>query len=71
MAIIAPTIKTTKDFILIKIPRNAFKGRVSAGEVSLLERGLGESIKEANDGKLIGPFRDAKTFLRALKKPAR
>lgn len=71
MTIIGPTIETTKDFILIKIPRSVFKGRISVGEVSLLERGLGESIKEANAGKLIGPFRNAKTFLRALKKPVR
>jgi len=70
MAIIGPTIKTTKDFILIKIPRSVFKGRVSGEKVSLLERGLQESIDEVNAGKLIGPFGDVKVFLRALKKKA-
>ena len=71
MATIGPTIKTTKDFILIKIPRSVFKGRILDKKISLLEQGLRESINEADAGKLIGPFGNAKTFLRALKKPAR
>ena len=46
-----------------------FAGGISREKISSLERGLRESIEEANVGKLHGPFRSAKSFLRALKKP--
>lgn len=66
-----PTVETTKDFILIKIPRRMFSGDVARKKLSHLERGLAESLKEAEQDKLYGPFANAKDFLRALKKPAR
>lgn len=66
-----PTIETTKDFILIKIPRKMFSGEVTHGKLSGLELGLTKSLQEARQGKLYGPFTNAKDFLRALKKPAR
>jgi len=70
MTTIAPTIETTKDFILIKIPRRIFSGKKSAQEkISLLEQGLQESFKEVEARKFYGPFRGARTFLRALRKP--
>lgn len=69
MANIIPTVETTKNFILIKIPRDMFSGQVSREKISALERGLRESIAQAHVGKLIGPFRSAKALLRALKKP--
>lgn len=69
MATTTPTVETTKDFILIKIPRRMFTGGASHEKFSSLERGLRESLKEAGAEKLIGPFRSARSFLRALKKP--
>jgi hypothetical protein len=66
-----PTIETTKDFILIKIPRKMFFGDVGRRKLSGLERGLAQSLREAERGKLYGPFPNAKDFLRALKKPGR
>lgn len=66
-----PTIETTEDFILIKIPRKMFSGGVSRGKLPRLERGLAQSLREAAQGKLYGPFSDAKNFLQALKKPSR
>lgn len=66
-----PSIETTKDFILIKIPRKMFLGGVLRGKLSRLERGLTQSLQEAAQGKLYGPFSDAKHFLQALKKPSR
>ena len=38
---------------------------------AVIDRGLKESLEEARQGKLIGPFRTAKAAIRALKKPAR
>lgn len=67
--IIAPSVEATKDFILIKIPRNLVSGQVSSKKISSLEQGLQESMTEALSDKLIGPFRSGKEFLRALKKP--
>lgn len=64
-----PTIETTRDFILIKIPRDVFLGEISREKLSLLEHGLQESMREAKAGRLYGPFRNAKTLLHALKKP--
>ena len=66
-----PSIETTKDFILIKIPRKMFSRDVGRGEFSSLERGLAQSLQEAEQGKLYGPFSNTKGFLRALKKPGR
>lgn len=63
----SPTIETTKDFILIKIPRTMFSGKVTHGKFSRLEDGLAKSLQEANQGKLYGPFSNAKDFLRVLK----
>jgi len=67
--ITSPTIETTENLIVIKIPRNMFAGGISREKISSLERGLRESIEEANAGNLRGPFKSAKTFLHALKKP--
>jgi AbrB family looped-hinge helix DNA binding protein len=36
---------------------------------ALIDKGLKESLEEARQGKLIGPFRTAKGVMRALKKP--
>ena len=66
-----PTIETTKDFILIKIPRRMFSGDLGRGKLSSLERGLAQSLREAEQGNLYGPFSNAKDFLRVLKKPER
>ena len=66
-----PSIETTKDFILIKIPRKMFSGDVGYGKLSSLERGLAQSLREKEQGKLYGPFSNTKNFLRALKKPGR
>ena len=63
-----PSIETTKDLILIKIPRRLFAGEVSREKLSRLEKGLRESIREAGAGKIHGPYRTASAFLRALKK---
>lgn len=63
----SPLVKTTKDFILIKIPRNLMTGQFSAKKISMLERGIQESVAEALSGKIIGPFQDGKNFLHALK----
>ena len=66
---ISPSVETTKVFILIKIPRNLVGGPFSLNrKISALERGLQESLREAIAGKLIGPFRNGKMFLKALKK---
>ena len=64
----APSIETTKDLILIKIPRRMFRGEVSREKLSRLEKGLRESIREADVGKVYGPYRTAGALLRALKK---
>ena len=66
----APVVETTKKFIIIKIPRNAFGGESKRNKFSLLESGLRESFAEARAGKLVGPFRDAKTLIRVLEKPS-
>lgn len=63
-----PSVETTKDFILIKIPRNLTTEPLSSGKISKLEYGLHESLREASIGKLIGPFKSGGAFLRALKK---
>lgn len=36
---------------------------------AVIDKGLKESLEEARQGKLIGPFRSAKAAIRALKKP--
>lgn len=64
-----PLVETTKDFILIKIPRNLVGWTSLNRKITLLERGLQESMAEALSGKLAGPFRSGKPFLRALKNP--
>ena len=69
--ILTPSVETTKDFILIKIPRNFVSGQVLSKKILALERGLKESIKEVIAGKLLGPFPDSKSFLRALKNSGR
>lgn len=69
--IVAPLVETTKDFILIKIPRNLMVGQFSAKRVSALERGIQESMTEAFSEKIIGPFQNGKNFLRALKTRAK
>lgn len=66
--IAAPSVETTKNFILIKIPRNLMLGPFLDKKNSLLEQGIEESMREALSGKAVGPFRNGKTFLRALKK---
>lgn len=66
-----PTIEATEDFIFIKIPRKMFSGNVERGKLSSLERGLVQSLREAEQGRLYGPFSSAKDFLRTLKKPGR
>lgn len=71
MATAIPTVETTKDFILIKIPRQMFGVPPVPDELLSLERGLRESMQEARAGQLIGPFRTGKSLLRALKKPIR
>lgn len=71
MATVTPTIETTKDFILIKIPRRMFGVQPARDKLSILESGLRESIQEARADQLVGPFRSTKSFLRALKKPVR
>jgi len=71
MANSIPTVETTKNFILIKIPRRLFSRQVSQEKLSVLEHGLQESMREANAGKLYGPFRSSRALLRALKKPIR
>ncbi|MBI3989469.1 MAG: AbrB/MazE/SpoVT family DNA-binding domain-containing protein [candidate division NC10 bacterium] len=38
---------------------------------AVIDKGLKESLEEARQGKLIGPFRTAKATIRALKKPIR
>lgn len=65
--IVTPSVETTKDFILIKIPRNLMMGPFSYKKISRIEQGLQESINEALAGNVVGPFKDGKTFLRALK----
>ncbi|MDP3762669.1 MAG: hypothetical protein Q8Q97_01170 [bacterium] len=65
---ISPSIETTKDLILIKIPRRLFAGEIPREKLSRLEKGLRESMKEAGAGKIYGPYRTASAFLRALKK---
>ena len=65
-----PTIQTTKDFILIKIPRTMFQGSVGHGKSSL-ERALAKSVQQAQRGEVQGPFSTTKDFLSALKKSAR
>jgi len=67
--IATPTIETTKDFILIKIPRAMFRGEVRHEKISALEHGLAQSLQQTQQGELRGPFTTAKDFLRALKKP--
>lgn len=69
--VIVPSVETTNDFILIKIPRNLISEPLYPEKVSLLERGLRESMKEALADGLVGPFRSGKAFLCALKKPAK
>lgn len=66
-----PTIETTKNFILIKIPRIMFRGAAGSGKISALERGLAKSLRQAQRGELYGPFSSAKDFFRALKKSTR
>ena len=66
-----PTVEATREYILIKIPRRLFSREVSPGKLSALERGLQESMREANAGKLYGPFSNPRAFLHALKKPMR
>ena len=68
---LTPTVETTKDFILIRIPRRMFAGDFGRGKLSSLELGLAQSLREAEQGKIEGPFTSAKDFLRALKKPGR
>lgn len=65
-----PSVEATPDYILIKIPRSMFSGRLPRVKLARLERGLRESIAEAEAGKLYGPFRNTRTLLRALEKPA-
>jgi len=66
--IISPSVETTKDFILIKIPRNLVSGSFPYGrQMSELEHGLQESLREAAAGKLVGPFRSGKKFLGVLR----
>jgi len=48
-----------------------FSGDVGRRKLFSLERGLAQSLREAEQGKLYGPFSNAKDFLRALKKPER
>ena len=67
----APTVETTREYVLIKIPRRLFSGHLSQEKLSALEQGLRESMQEAGAGKLYGPFRSRRAFLRALKKPMR
>lgn len=66
-----PSIETTRDFILIKIPRRMFSEDIRREKLSSLESGLAQSLREAKQGTLYGPFSNAKDFLRALKKPRR
>ena len=68
MATASPTVETTKDFILIKIPRRLFMGESSRPKLSLIEKGLQDSLRDAREGKIFGPYRNAASFLRALKK---
>ncbi|OHA09258.1 MAG: hypothetical protein A3B37_03540 [Candidatus Sungbacteria bacterium RIFCSPLOWO2_01_FULL_59_16] len=65
-----PSVEATPDYILIKIPRGMFSGRLPRTRITRLERGLRESIAQAEAGKLYGPFRNARTLLRALEKAA-
>ena len=66
---VTPTVETTKDFVLIKIPRRLFGGPVSHRKISALERGLGKSLEELKQGKAIGPFSNAKDLMRSLHRP--
>lgn len=68
---LSPTIETTKDFILIKIPRTLFRGDAGLGKFSVLERGLVKSLRQSEKGEVRGPFSSVKDFLADLKKPVR